>query len=420
MFSGVKTVEFATTVFWRAWTGFAYVGYALWHFPWHYLIDIGIMTTIVYHAYRHFRATRAMRILMGIVILGLGYLVAQRAGLFLTSWLLWGAWVTALIFFIVIFQGEIRQILEQLDLRPPVTAFLRWGSRVELPDESLAPIADVVFTLASKQCGALMVLEQREPLDPLLQSPGEVLDALISPRLVETLFTPPTPLHDGALYIRGDRIYRAGCVLPLSEKRLLAPFFGTRHRAALGIAEQSDASVVVVSEERGTVSVVENGMLTTVHTPAELLKWLKNHRGVREDLPQRTWPLRTLVSNNWRLKLTALAAVSLLWFVLVERQNTEVGFSVPLAYRNVPPDLMIEDKDVQEVYVSVRGSPEILNFLDTKRLRITLNLRGVKEGWHRYTISANDINLPLGLQLADMSPSELKLRLSKRPSTAPG
>jgi uncharacterized protein (TIGR00159 family) len=361
------------------------------------------------------RDTRALRILLGIVILGLGYLAAQSAGLFLTSWLLWGVWATALIFFIVIFQGEIRQLLEQLDPRLPVTTYLHWVKRAGLPEESLATIADTVFTLAAKRCGALVVLEQHEPLDPLLWSPGEVIDARISPRLLETLCTPPTPLHDGALYLRRDRVYRAGCVLPLSEKRLLAPFYGTRHRAALGIAEQSDALVVVVSEERGTVSVVENGTLTAVNTSAELLTWLKNRRGVREAPPHSQWSVKTLLTDNWRPKVAALAAVSLLWFVLVKRQDTEVGFSVPLVYGNVPLELMIEDKDVQEVYVSVRGSPEILNFLDPKRLRVTLNLRGAKEGWQRYTISATDINLPLGLQLTGVSPSELKLHLSKKP-----
>ena len=213
-----------------------------------------------------------------------------------------------------------------------------------------------------------VVLEQHEPLDPLLWNPGEEIDARISPRLLETLCTPPTPLHDGALYLRRDRVYRAGCVLPLSEKLLLAPFYGTRHRAALGIAERSDALVVVVSEERGTVSVVENGTLTAVNTAAELLAWLKNRRGVREAPPHRQWSVKSVLTENWRPKVAALAAVSLLWFVLVKRQDTEVGFSVPLVYGNVPLELMIEDKDVQEVYVSVRGSPEILNFLDPKRL----------------------------------------------------
>jgi len=408
-------VEFATTIFWRVGTVVGQVAYVLWHFPWHFLLDIGIMTFIVYHAYGYLRGTRALRILLGIVILGLGYLAAQRAGLFLTSWLLWGVWATALIFFIVIFQGEIRHLLEQLDPRLPVTTFLHWVQRAGLPEESLATIADTVFTLAAKRCGALVVLEQHEPLDPLLWNPGEVIDARISPRLLETLCTPPTPLHDGALYLRRDRVYRAGCVLPLSEKRLLAPFYGTRHRAALGIAERSDALVVVVSEERGTVSVVEEGTQTDVNTSAELLAWLKNRRGVREAPPHSQWSVNSVLTDNWRPKVAALATVSLLWFVLVKRQDTEVGFSVPLVYGNVPLELMIEDKDVQEVYVSVRGSPEILNFLDPKRLRVTLNLRGAKEGWQRYTISATDINLPLGLQLTGVSPSELKLHLSKKP-----
>ena len=415
-FSGVNTVAVATTMGGRVGTAVGQVGSALWHFPWHSVIDIGLMTVIVYHAYLHFRDTRAMRILLGIVLLGLGDLAAQRAGLFLTSWLLWGAWATALIFFIVIFQGEIRQILEQLDPRLPVTTFLHWVTRAELPAASLAPLADTVFTLASKRCGALLVFEQHELLEPLLKSPGEVLDAQISPRLLETLFTPPTPLHDGALYIRGERIYRAGCVLPLSENRLLASFYGTRHRAALGIAEQSDALVVVVSEERGTVSVVANTTITAVTTPAELLTCLKNRRGAQDEPPQRRGPVTMLLTHNWRPKVAALAAVSLLWFVLVKRQDTEVGFSVPLAYRNVPPELMIEEKDVQEVYVSVRGSPEILNFLDPKRLRVTLNLRKATEGWQHYTISPAEINLPLGLQLTGVSPSELQLRLRKKPS----
>lgn len=409
-------MESITTVFWWVWAVLGQVGQAFWHFPWHHLIDIGLMTFIVYQAYIRFRGTRAVRIVAGIAVLGLGYLVAQAAGLFLTSWLFGGVWAAALIFVIVIFQGEIRQMLERVNPRLPTTTLLRWVSRVQLPEESLATIAETVFALASKRCGALLVFERHDFLEPLLSSPGVVIDARVSPELLETLFTPLTPLHDGALYLRGGRVHRAGCVLPISDNRQLASFYGTRHRAALGISEQSDTLAVVVSEERGKVSVVENGAITVVDTPAELLTRLADRLRASSEKPQKRWPGKALVTHNWRPKLAALAVVSMLWFVLVGQQDTEVGFSVPVVYHNVPKELTIDGKQVQEVYLRVRGSQEMLNFLDPSRLRVAIDLKEAKEGWKRYAVSAKDINLPLGLQLAGVNPPKMELHLRKKPS----
>jgi uncharacterized protein (TIGR00159 family) len=417
MLSQVKAVESITTALGqKVWAELGQVGQALWHFPWHHLVDIGIMTFIVYQAYIRFRGTRAMRVLAGIGVLGLGGLVAQAAGLFLTSWLLGGIGAAALIFVIVIFQGEIRQMLEQVNPRLPVRTLLRWVSRVQLAEETLATIAQTLFALASKRCGALLVCERHDFLEPLLRTPGTVIDAQVSPELLENLSTPPTPLHDGALYLRRGRVYRAGCVLPLSENRLLASFYGTRHRAALGICEHSDALALVVSEERGTVSVAERGTLEVVHTPAELLTWLTDRLRAPSEKPKRQLFDKSLITHNWRPKLAALAAVSLLWLVLVGQQDTEVGFSVPVVYYNVPKELTIDGKRVQEVYLRVRGSHEMLNFLDPSRLRVTIDLKEAKVGQKHYAVSAKDINLPLGLQLAGVNPSGIQLRLLAKPS----
>lgn len=117
-------MEPVVTLFWQVWTMLGKIGRVLWNFPWHYLIDIGIMAFIVYQAYIRFRGTRAMRILSGIAVLGLGYLVARTVGLFLTSWLLGGVWAATLIFVIVIFQREIRQMLEQVTPKLPLTTLL--------------------------------------------------------------------------------------------------------------------------------------------------------------------------------------------------------------------------------------------------------------------------------------------------------
>jgi diadenylate cyclase len=379
------------------------------NFRWSYLIDIGIMTFIIYQAYLRFRGTRAIRILEGVAILGLGGLAAQKAGLFLTSWLLGGISAAAVVFFIVIFQAEIRQMLERVNPRLPAS-LLR-----QLPQEGLAPLSEMIFALAAKRCGALFVFERRDFLDPLFRSPGVIIDAQVSPELIESLFTPPTPLHDGALYLREGRIYRAGCVLPLSENPRLASFYGTRHRAALGISEQSDALAVVISEERGVVSVAERGTLEVVKTPAALLTWLTDRLSAPTEQSRKQWLNLELVTQNWRPKLASLMIVGLLWFVLVGRQDTEVGFSVPVLYTNVPKTLSIQDQGVQEVYIRVRGSEEMLNFLDMTRLRVAIDLRDAKAGTQRYRLAATNINLPPGVQLIGIDPAEIRLRLRETP-----
>lgn len=374
-------------------------------FPWTTLVDIGLMTFIVYQVYLRFRGTRALRVLGGVAILGVGGLVAQQAGLFLTSWLLGGISAAAVILFVVIFQGEIRQMLERVNPRLPVS-FLR-----PLPQAALGIIAETAFALAARRCGALFVLERQDFLDPLLRSQGAKIDAHVSQELLETLFVPSAPLHDGAVYIREGRVYRAGCVLPLSGTPTLASFYGTRHRAALGITEQSDALAIVVSEERGTVSVAESGTLEVVNSPAALRVWLTDRLRTSSEQKKKQWLSTELVVRNWQPKLVSFALVMLLWFVLVGRQDTEIGLSVPVVYTNVPNALMIQEQKTQEVYVRVRGSQEMLNFLDPSRLRVMVDLRDARAGLHRYPIAAKDINLPPGLQLVRVEPEEIRLRL---------
>lgn len=385
------------------------------YFPWHHLLDIALMTFLVYQIYIRLRGTRAMRIVAGIAILGLGYLVAQAAGMFLTSWLLGGAWAAALVFVIVIFQGEIRHMLGQINPRLPVTTLWLWASRARLPEERLVAVAETVFRLAARHCGALLVFERDDFVEPLLKSPGVVLDAQVSPELLKTIFVHPTALHDGALYIRGGRAYRAGCVLPLSENQRLAYIYGTRHRAALGISEQSDALVVVVSEERGKVSVVEHGTISVVDETAELLGWLSDRLTTPEEKPRRRRALKALLTQNWRPKLVTLAAVSLLWFVLVGQQNAELGFAIPVVYLNVPEELTIQGNQVQDVLVRVRGSRGVLNFLDPSQLKVVINLQKSKAGTQRYPISAKEIELPPGVQLVGVNPSVIPVRLIDRP-----
>ncbi len=387
----------------------------LWYFPWHHLLDIVLMTVLVYQVYVRLRGTRAMRIVAGIAVLGLGYLIAKAADMFLTSSLLGGIWAAALIFVIVIFQGEIRQMLAQINPRLPITALWRWTSRVRLPEERLTALVESIFDLAHKRCGALLVFERDDFVEPLLRSPGTVLDAQLTPELLETIFVHPTALHDGALYVRAGRAYRGGSILPLSGNPQLATIYGTRHRAALGISEQSDALAVVVSEERGKVSVVEHGTISVVDNTTELLGWLSDHLATPEEKRRRQRSLKAVLTQNWLPKLATLAAVSLLWFVLVGQQNAELGFSIPVVYLNVPEELTIEGGQVQKVHVRLRGSREVLTFVDPTQLQVAIDLGKARAGTQAYAISHKDIKLPPGVQLVGLNPSVIPLQLGEKP-----
>ncbi len=386
-----------------------------WEFRWRDGIDIACMAFVVYQAYIRFRGTQAARIGVGLAVLGLFYFLASQAGLFLTTWVLGGIWAAAFILVVVVFQAEIRQILEQVN---PVLStpkiFRRTPAEARIAD-FLVTIADTCFSLAKKRHGAILIFERNDPIEPLLRSHGVRIDAEVSDLLLDNLFTPSSPLHDGAIYLRAGRICRAGCILPLSESRSLPYTYGTRHRAALGITERSDALAVVVSEERGAVSVVDRGGMVTLPGSSELLTWL-NLRLSGAKKRRSQWRWRDMLEANIRPKLGALAAVCILWLILVGPQNTEVGFAVPVVYYNIPGNLDMTGKNTQEVYLRVRGSRELLALLDPRGLRAQVDLSSAQAGRSRFPLTEHDVNIPLGLQVAGMDPSSVSVRLKERPS----
>ncbi len=386
-----------------------------WEFRWRDGIDIACMAFVVYQAYIRFRGTQAARIGVGLAVLGLFYFLASQAGLFLTTWVLGGIWAAAFILVVVVFQAEIRQILEQVN---PVLStpriFRRTPAEARIAD-FLVTIADTCFSLAKKRHGAILIFERNDPIEPLLRSHGVRIDAEVSDLLLDNLFTPSSPLHDGAIYLRAGRVCRAGCILPLSESRSLPYTYGTRHRAALGITERSDALAVVVSEERGAVSVVDRGGMVTLPGSSELLTWLNSRlSGAKKRRAQWRW--RDMLEANIRPKLGALAAVCILWLILVGPQNTEVGFAVPVVYYNIPGHLDMTGKNTQEVYLRVRGSRELLALLDPRGLRAQVDLSSAQAGRSRFPLTEHDVNIPLGLQVAGMDPSSVSVRLKERPS----
>lgn len=239
-------------------------------FGWRDAADIILVSLIIFGVIRLIQGTRAMQMSMGLVILALTYLIARTFQL-VSLELITGQVLFYIPFaIIVLFQHEIRRAL----------ASMGRGWLDVLKNRTSEPQFDAVVAaskeLARRRVGALMAIERTQSLRMYIET-GKPLDAIISAELLQNIFTPSAPLHDGAVIIQGNRIAAAGTFLPLSSSIELPEHFGTRHRAALGLSEESDALVVVVSEENGAISAALDGILHENLKPAELAHLLRAH-----------------------------------------------------------------------------------------------------------------------------------------------
>lgn len=236
------------------------------------LIDILVISFIIYQALRLIKGTRAWQMTLGVISLVLFYYVTRVLDLMTVRWLLENFFPYFIFSLIVIFSSEIRRALTEIGKRNVLRTL---GSRGgETPFEEIVLAAT---TLSSSKIGALIVLENEVGLKNYIES-GIKLDAYLTYDLLLTIFSPKVPLHDGAVIVSENRIAAAGCFLPLTTDPYLSKELGTRHRAAIGITEETDAIAVVVSEETGTISVVRSGEITRNLDGPRLLKILERSR----------------------------------------------------------------------------------------------------------------------------------------------
>ncbi|GAC1684316.1 MAG: diadenylate cyclase CdaA [Gemmatimonadaceae bacterium] len=219
-------------------------------FGWRDAAEIVVVAVVLYRVLLLFHGTRAVQILLGVVILVVVYAAAWALKLGTISYLLGLVLLYGPLAALVIFQPELRAALAHLGQSPLSRFFGKLGDPLVAQE-----ITKVAERLSHARVGAIIVIEREVPLTEYART-GTVIDAHLSAELLEAIFTPPSPLHDGAVILRGDTVVAAGCILPVSQAPLADRTLGTRHRAALGVSEESDALVIVVSEETGTISVV--------------------------------------------------------------------------------------------------------------------------------------------------------------------
>jgi len=238
------------------------------------IIDILVVAVILYQLYYMIRGTRAITLLKGLLVIGVFSIASKWMDLHVVNWLLEKAITVLIVALPIVFQPELRKALEQLGRG----RFINRSSIVD-DDELMRVIDSVVHaceTMARQKIGALIVFERSVGLGDFNDT-GIYIDAVVSEELLGNIFIPNTPLHDGAVIIRENRVVAAGCLLPLTQDRTLSSELGTRHRAAIGLTEQADALVVVVSEETGTISYAYGGHVYRHFDGDNLRNMLRNY-----------------------------------------------------------------------------------------------------------------------------------------------
>ena len=371
-------------------------------------IDIGIIAIFIYLLMVWLKKARVRFILAGMIILGLVYILARLFGLYLTTMIFQGFFAIFLIMIVVIFQDDFRHFFERI----AIWGITRRRPRVAPQNQDIAMLTSGLSNLSRKKIGALVVVRGQDPLNRYLEA-GTYSDALLSQILIESIFEPNSPSHDGAVIIEGMRLAMFGCHLPLSTNIEEIGHLGTRHAAALGLAERTDALCIVVSEERATISVAEGGGITQLKDIGELRNILE--RFYRENFPAKHKALSTdFLKGHFLEKIIAVVLASGLWLAFGHRTETiRRDFVIPIEYRNLTQDRIISETKPKEVTITLSGSERAFNLLDPKELKLSMDMSKIKEGEDKYYLNKDMVRKPAGLSLVNIEPKEIPLRVYK-------
>lgn len=274
------------------------------------VLDMALVGLLVYALLVWFKKTKTAFVAMGLLMLGLLYTVARIMGMYMTVWLFQGFFAVLIIAIVVIFQEEIRHIFERIAVWS-----LRGGGREQPTPKTVETIMTSVAEFSQEKIGALIVLHGRDPLDRHLEG-GWDLNGELSEALLESIFDSHSLGHDGAVVIESGRMTRFGCHLPLSKEFSKITNLGTRHTAALGLSERADALCLVVSEEKGTISIARDGELRNMGDLSALQQELERFLAEKAPTPARQ-TLLGFFRHNLREKAIALGVSVLMWLFFI-------------------------------------------------------------------------------------------------------
>jgi uncharacterized protein (TIGR00159 family) len=373
-------------------------------------IDVIIIALFLYSAILLFKQTRSYLPLIGIGILIVVYSISQVFHLFLTSLALQSFFSAFFVVLVVIFQDELRRFFEFI---------AAWSTRqkaekpIAIASAALNELVQAVAHMAHQRIGALIVLSGQENIERHIEG-GKELDGLLSEELILSIFDATSPGHDGAMVIQKNRIVKFGAHLPLSNNFKEIGKHGTRHSATLGLAERSDAFIIVVSEEQGTVSIGYNGKLKTLKNIDDLEKELA--RFLKEKFPEETYKSwEAMLKKNAPEKIIALVGAGLLWFfVAYPSEIIQRDFTLPVTYQNVPDQILIGSVAPKEITVTLAGrGANAFETATPEDLSLAIEGASFKNGSNVISLDAGMVHRPLNLGVMKIKPQQVQVQATE-------
>ena len=376
------------------------------------IVDIIFVAVLLYTAIVWARQTRAAFVVRGILILGGIYIIARYLDLQMTAWVFQGFFAIFLIMIVVIFQEELRQFFERIAVwslaRKRVPAL---GSNTS--DILVRTLSD----LAKEHVGALIVIRGNDPLERHITG-GIPLDGKLSGPLLKSIFDHHSPGHDGAVLVEQDCISRFAAHLPLSKNLTQLTHVGTRHSAALGLAELTDALCIVVSEERGTISFARDGKLREVENLQQLGAVIDSFLRTKFPSAQPSNLSLQFFRENWIAKAISLSLAIGFWYIFVPGSKTvQVSYRIPVSVENLPADLRVEEIEPPAVNATFSGPRRAFYLFDARKIRVAIDVSMAEMGRRTFNISEQNIRYPKELTLQELNPSTLRLFVKKIPAT---
>ena len=364
---------------------------------WQDIVDIMLNSYILFRLYVLFRGTNVIRMIMAIAMLWMLERLAVNMGLIVTSWAMQGIIAVAALIIIIVFRNEIASVLQTRDFR----SFF-WGIPRRQMHTPVDIIVESVYELARRKLGALIVLPLNQELEAVVQS-GVAWQGKLSREMLVSIFWNGSPVHDGAAIVQGDQVVEVAAILPLSKRSDLPTYFGTRHRAAVGLAEQTDALVIVVSEERGQVTVFKNESIHHIRDNVELDQLLRKHAGEAE----QTHGLKKQTMELGLAAMICLVSITTIWFSFARGLESLVSLEIPVEFMNRASHMEIFDVSASSVKLQLSGSGALLKTVRADQVKVKLNLANATPGSNHLIISRDAISLPPGIKLKQVDPQVL-------------
>jgi uncharacterized protein (TIGR00159 family) len=371
------------------------------------IFDIFIITICIYFVLIFIKQTRSFFILAAFISLfGLNF-IAQKFDLSLTRQLFEPLLTLFIAIFVIVFQQEIRKFFKWIS-SGRITSF---SKSLALPRNNIQTVVRAVFAMAQQKVGAIIVFPGEYPLDDMIEG-GFPLNGQITAALIQSIFDSSSPGHDGAILIEGSEIKMFGLHLPLAHEFTEYRRVGTRHRAAAGITERTDAIAIVVSEERGEVSVSSKGMLTKIKTPEELEVIISKFTGENsKNIGTNKNLIQKIFTHNFIFKVIAILVALTFWFLSTYKTGiVKIDYSIPIEYRYISPNMIIKTSLPDAINMTVTGNNRDIANLKKDDIKVVVDGSNFKIGNNEFIVQKNNIQTPSYIELNNFTPKTVGVK----------